>query len=257
MNLDKLSWRAKHRLGQYAHLIGARAFDSDDVELFLVYAREAFIKDKGSVIADFANTLAHSIRNKGKLQEATADLNDLTHDELMAHPRRPLGEKVYIDEEKLRTELDQILGAFGCDAITQDAFDEIKACLCIISNQTLLERDGIPMGVLKLMVVDDMLSLDVKPYGKKLQVVMLNAPVTGFEGRVVDFGEHGVSATRPVSGEPLEIVHDGAALDLPSKPGQTRVPTAEEVQYAQHLKSEIANLLRKLAQDSKDERQPS
>ena len=53
----------------YAEMISNRAFDSDDIGLFLVYAREAFKDEKDSVIAGFGDTLAHSIRDRGQLQE--------------------------------------------------------------------------------------------------------------------------------------------------------------------------------------------
>lgn len=257
MELDNLSWRAQCKLGMYARKISERAFDSDDVELFLIYAREAFRDEKGSVIAGFGDTMAHSIRDRGQLQDISRRLSELPAEELRAHPRRPLGNDAFVDEDGLRREIDELFGEFGQAEIGQAAFDELRACLCVIGNQTLfVKRKGkknLPLGETDLLLLDGVVSLDVVSYDKHMQIIAFQAPAQGYDGRFVDVGKHYAYAKREGPGQPLEIVCEGADIDCPSKPKPLDPPTQEQIEYAKKLWAEIAEAIERMRTEPEDE----
>lgn len=235
MKLDKLSWRARCKLEMYAEMISNRAFDSDDIELFLVYAREAFKDEKDSVIAGFGDTMAHSIRDRGQLQEISKRLQESPKNALYEHPKKPLGNDGSVDECKLRKEMNELFNELHLGKVNQEAFDDIKLCLCVISNQTLLtetyQRKASAMGEARLLILDKVASLDVMSYDKRIQIIVLQAPIQGYEGRFVDVGKHYAYAKRKEPGKPLEVVCRGAEIDQPNEPGPLKPPTQEQVEY--------------------------
>lgn len=256
LKLDNLSWRARRKLEMYAGKMSKRAFDSDDVELFLVYAREAFKGEKGSVIRGFGDTMAHSIRDQGQLRDISKRLSELPTKELRTHPRRPLGNDAHVDEGRLREEVDGLLGEFGLAEIDQAAFDELKACLCVISNQTVFKKkegDDKPIGEARTILLDGVVSLDVVSYDKRMQIITLQAPVQGYEGRLVDVGKHYAFAKREGPGQPLEVVCEGADIDCPSEPKPLESPTPEQVEYARKLWEEIAEAIERMRKESEAE----
>lgn len=73
-NLSGLSWRARRKLKAYCLKVSSRTFDSDDVEGFLVYARELF--NGKSALRSLSNTVAHSIMRQETWHDAATSLED-------------------------------------------------------------------------------------------------------------------------------------------------------------------------------------
>lgn len=240
----------------YAEMISNRAFDSDDIELFLVYAREAFKDEKDSVIAGFGDTLAHSIRDRGQLQEISKRLWESPKNALYGHPQKPLGDDGSIDERKLRKEMNELFNELHLGEVNQEAFDDIKLCLCVISNQTLLtEKDrgkARAMGEAKPLILDKVVSLNVMSYDKRIQIIVLQAPIQGYEGRFVDVDKHYAYAKRKEPGKPLEVVCRGTEIDQPNEPGPLKPPTQEQVEYAKRLQAKIAKTIAQMQGESEE-----
>jgi hypothetical protein len=256
MELDRLSWRAQCKLEMYARMISERSFDSDDIELFLIYAREAFRDEKYSVIAGFGDTMAHSIRNRGQLQQISQRLLECPRKALREHPKRPLGDCGCIDERQLRGEINELFQKFNLGDVTQEALDDIKLCLCIISNQTLLttiessEKEK-AIGETKLILLDGIASLDVKSYDKQLEIIALQTPVNGYEGRLVDVGKHYAYARRTEPGKPLEVVCEGAEINCPNEPESRKPPTKEQADFATEVSAAIATAIELASRERK------
>lgn len=257
MKLENLSWRARRKLGMYAEKVSQRAFDSDDIELLLVYAREAFIGEKDSVIRVFGDTMAHSIRDRGQLQDISKRLSDLSEKELRAHPSCPLGDDAHVDEDKLRDEVNGLLGEFDQGELSQTAFDELKACLCVISNQTIFTKRGSGgekvIGEASLILVDGVASLDVVSYDKRMQIITLQAPVQGYENRFVDVGKHYAFAKREDPGQPIEVVCEGADIDCSNEPGPREPPTSEQAEYARSLWAKMGKTIERMSGEAEAE----
>lgn len=94
-------------------------FDSIDVERLLIYGRPMF--DATSWLREFADGVAHTIRNRGKMHEATARLIEL--DEKQLSKKLPLG-SIGCPEETMGHELSRFLGQLGYGPIRQRALNE-------------------------------------------------------------------------------------------------------------------------------------
>jgi hypothetical protein len=239
MELDRLSWRAQCKLEMYVKKMSQRAFDSNDIELFLVYAREAFRNEKHSVIAGFGDTMAHSIRNRGRLQDISRRLLECPDAILRGHVKKPLGDNGCVDDIKLRREINELFHKFNLGDASQEVFDDIKLCLCVISNQTLLtiNKRGKEkaIGEARLILLDEVASLDVESYDRHTQIITLQAPIQGFKGRFVDVGKHYAYARREEPGKPLEVIFEGADIDCANDP-EPYEPTQEQIVFAKKFK---------------------
>ena len=105
-------------------------FDSIDVERLLIYGRPMF--DATSWLREFADGVAHTIRNRGKIHEATARLIEL--DEKQLSKKFPLG-SIGCPEETMGHELSRFLGQFGYGPIRQRALNKFLECLAILGQR--------------------------------------------------------------------------------------------------------------------------
>lgn len=105
-------------------------FDGIDVERLLIYGRPIF--DANSWLREFADGVAHTIRDRGKIHEATARLIKLDEKQLIK--KFPLG-SIGCPEETMEHELSRLLDQFGYGPIRQKALNEFLECLAILGQR--------------------------------------------------------------------------------------------------------------------------
>lgn len=105
-------------------------FDSIDVERLLIYGRPML--DANSWLREFADGVAHTIRDRGKMHGATARLIEL--DEKKLSKKLPLG-SIGCTEKTMEHELTRFLGQLGYGPIRQIALNEFLECLAILGQR--------------------------------------------------------------------------------------------------------------------------
>lgn len=117
-------------LRAFGEKIDNGTFDSIDVERLLIYGRPMF--NATSRLREFADSVAHTIRNREKIHEATVRLIEL--DEKQLSKKLPLG-SIGCSEETMGHELSRFLGLFGYGPIRQRALNEFLECLAILGQR--------------------------------------------------------------------------------------------------------------------------
>lgn len=105
-------------------------FDSIDVERLLIYGRPMF--NATSRLREFADGVAHAIRNREKMHEATVRLIEL--DEKQLSKKLPLG-SIGCSEETMGHELSRFLGQFGYGPIRQRVLNEFLECFAVLGQR--------------------------------------------------------------------------------------------------------------------------
>ena len=136
--IDRLSPRALRVYETCCRRIASGAFNSMDVERFLIYGRYVFSGD--GWLREFANAVAHSVRNQGKTFSVVTAIRNLSAENLL-NPRKkhPVGE-VGVRMDALSRELAQALMAADCDPVEMSVVEDLCLCLVLIGGQMVFSE---------------------------------------------------------------------------------------------------------------------
>lgn len=205
MNLKSLSRKSREEIGHYATKILNRDFDSNDASLFLIYGRAAFKGGQTPTLIEFANTVAHSVRNRDKLFDAAKDARGLTRiDWLTKH--EPLGQVGY-ETASIEAELNAVMQALGLPNVKASAAEDFAACLCVIGNHMeFTDKRGDVIGEANAVAVNHTINLDLTPASGFGGIILLSAPLSALPDGFTDFRDRRIHAVRDAPGLDLRII---------------------------------------------------
>ena len=205
MNPEKLATKAREELNYYATKILERDFDDQNVALFLIYGRAAF--DKEPALFDFANSVAHTRRDRDGFFKAADRANKLGgEDWLNVTNTEPLGTVGYTVAE-INRELDSVMAALGRPSVSPAAAEEFIACLCAIGNHLeFVGKDSGLVGTTNALAVNGTLSLDLTPTTGLASVILLNAHLSTLTGGRIDYRDKRIHLKRDGPGAELRVV---------------------------------------------------
>ena len=205
MKLKKLAEKAREELNHHAARIINRDFDDRDVALFLIYGRDAF--DKEPALFDFANSVAHAQRNRGKFFEAAEKANDLDRKSWLDSTKpEPLGPVGYTSAD-INEQLDSVMTALDRPAVLRAAAEDFVSCLCAIGNRLeFAGKEGSVVGTTNALAVNGTLSLDLAPTSGRASVILLNAHLSTLPDGFIDYRGERIHMKRDGPGAELRVV---------------------------------------------------
>ena len=205
MKLEKLAEKAREELDYHATKILERDFDDQNVALFLIYGRAAFEKD--AALFDFANSVAHTRRDRDKLFKAADGANKLGSEDWMDTTKTmPIGTVGYT-VTGINKELNSVMAALDHPAVSQEAAEDFVACLCAIGNHLEFAGKGSGLvGTANALAVNGTLSLDLTPATGLASVILLNARLPTLPDGFIDYSDKRIHVKRDGPGAELQVV---------------------------------------------------
>lgn len=205
MKLEKLAEKAREELDYHATKILERDFDDQNAALFLIYGRDAFEKD--IALLDFANSVAHTRRDRDKLFKAANRANKLVGEDWMNTTNTtPIGPAGYTVAD-INKELNSAMAALGRPAVSPAAAEDFVACLCAIGNHLEFAGKGnVLVGTTNALAVNDTLSLDLTPATGLASVILLSAHLPTLADGFIDYRDKLIHMKRDGPGTELRVV---------------------------------------------------
>lgn len=231
MEFEKMPKVWKKRIRHYAEIVASGAFTAEDVAALLLLARPT---QPYNALHDFADGLAHPVRNKGHAQYLATKFDAFNSSSLVKAGRQPLGDTTRtnpksrsavarIDNTEISKELHALFIACGVHEISCDVMNDFIVCLCVLAHGEELVVEGGNRLRLEMTVFRRAVSLDlVNP--RLAQIILLQVTLTGdvwWDGApishdmFIDFSEDPVLTSRDAEGR-LNITATAEPLIAPT-----------------------------------------
>lgn len=203
MNQAKLSNKSHEELAYYANKLLDRSFDDRDVALFLIYGRASFAR--GSALYEFANSVAHTQRDRDHFFKAAERANNLAHGDWLTK-NEPLGHVGYSVSD-INVELDDVAHALGLPNVAPEAAEDFVVCLCAIGNHLeFIKGQDTLLGTTNTLAVNGTINLDLMPAAEHGSIILLKASLSTLPGDYIDYRDKRIHAVRNKPGAELRIV---------------------------------------------------